>query len=265
MPLFIHHFHFLMSPIGTLKTQLTHLLLPTSQKILSSEYTSFSVFGLCFIYVVGVLIVATSYLLEPIQAWLYRHRNLKEYAYLEWTANATLQLQRMAYQGLESGQWSRYTDVIPLREPGNIMADLPRSYPLDKKKNQADVEQGHSAEKPTGAVITTVQTASSSQVEPDSSTMTPGDNNSHLDKAGEGGRQSVEAVSPVHTQWDEPVHWPAFPHLDAIPQQPVDAALLEAEQPRLQDSKDPAVDTPECDGGPARDLICTPVEGRRGT
>lgn len=202
------------------------------QKILSSDYTSFSVFGLCFIYVLGALIVAISYLQEPIQSWLYRRWSLKEYAYLEWTANQTLQLQRMAYQGLASGQWSHITDRIPLTERDNMLADLARSYTLDKK-NQADVEQGNPAEKPTGAIVTTVRTASLTQVDTDSTTMIPDGNNSHVDRAGVGGRQSVEAVSPVTPQ-DESVHLPALPHVDATPRLPADTPPTKVEQPRPQ-------------------------------
>lgn len=233
----------------TLKTRLTCLSSPTTQKILSSDYTSFSVFGLCFIYVIGALIVAISYLLEYIQAWLYRHRNLKEYAYLEWTTNETLQLQRMAYQGLESGHWSRYTDTIPLTEPGNILANLPRIYPLDKKK-EPDVEQG-TAEKPTGATITTVQTAPLTQVGTESSTVTTSDDDSHVDQAGVAGRQSVEGVSPGHGARDDSVHMSVLPCMDSNSRPHVDAATLEIEQRIQQHSVDPVTTKREGDYGTA--------------
>ncbi|KAK2597555.1 hypothetical protein N8I77_012334 [Diaporthe amygdali] len=95
-----------------------------NQKILSTDYTSFSLFGLYFTFTVGVLIIFVSYLLEPIFECLARRRKHEEYKYLEWTGNETLQLQRMAYQGLGSEAWSGYTDSIPKTRPGYFLADL---------------------------------------------------------------------------------------------------------------------------------------------
>ncbi|KAG6366976.1 hypothetical protein INS49_001157 [Diaporthe citri] len=214
-----------------------------NQKIVSTDYTSFSVFGICFIYVTGALIIAISYLLEQIQAWLYRRRKVNEYAYLEWTANETLQLQRMAYQGVGSGNWSRYTDRIPLTETGDILADLPRSYPLDKKEG-ADVEQGNLVEQRTGTTVTTVQTAPLRQVETDGSSATPCDENSQVDQTGVGGRQSVEVVSPGHIPQDDSIHSPVLPHMDANPRPPADAAPMKVEELEPQVSKDPVKTTP---------------------
>lgn len=185
------------------------------QRILSSDYTSFSVFGLCFIYVIGALIIAISYLLEHIQAWLYRRRNLKEYAYLEWTANETLQLQRMAYQGVGSGHWSRYTNRIPMTEAGDMLADLPRSYPSGKK--EAGAERRDSTKKRTKlTTITTMQSAPLTQVETDWSSRTPCDN-SHVDQAGVEKKQLVELVSPESSPRDERVHSPVSPDVDSFP------------------------------------------------
>lgn len=48
---------------------------------------------------------------------------------MEWAANGTLQLQRLAYQGLGSEKWSNYTDDIPKTRPGYFLADLARAYP----------------------------------------------------------------------------------------------------------------------------------------
>lgn len=226
-----------------MKVQLTCLLSPIPQKIVSTDYTSFSVFGICFIYVIGALIIAISYLLEHIQAWLYRHRNLNEYAYLEWTANETLQLQRMAYQGVGSGNWSRYTDRIPLTEMGDILADLHRSYPLDKKK-EADVEQGNTIEKRTGTTVTTVQTAAPTEDETDGSSATPCDHNSQIDRTSVGGRQSVEAVSPGHIPQDDSIHSPVLPHVVTNPRPPADAAPMKVEELEPKGSRGPVITTP---------------------
>lgn len=67
-------------------------------------------------------------------AYLYRRNRTGkskrgEYRYLEWTSNGTLQLQRLAYQGIKSGKWSGYTDEVPMTESGALLGDLTQSYP----------------------------------------------------------------------------------------------------------------------------------------
>lgn len=67
-------------------------------------------------------------------AYLYRRNRTGkskrgEYRYLEWTSNGTLQLQRLAYQGIKSGKWSGYTDEVPITESGALLGDLTQSYP----------------------------------------------------------------------------------------------------------------------------------------
>lgn len=82
-------------------------------------------FGLCFTYAMGILIVAASYATEPICACLYRRFKLREHAHLEWTTNAFLHFQRMAYQGINSGEWTGQTDDVPRTKPGEMLAELP--------------------------------------------------------------------------------------------------------------------------------------------
>lgn len=82
-------------------------------------------FGLCFTYAMGILIIVASYATEPICACLYRRHKFKEYAQLEWTTNAILHFQRMAYQGINSGEWTGEMDDIPRTKPGEILAELP--------------------------------------------------------------------------------------------------------------------------------------------
>lgn len=90
-----------------------------------------SLFGLYFTYATGIVIILASYIAEPLLALFYSRRKSKEYKYMEWAANSTLQLQRLAYQGLGSEKWSNYTDDIPKTRPGYFLADLARAYPPD--------------------------------------------------------------------------------------------------------------------------------------
>ncbi|KAI0540025.1 hypothetical protein GGR58DRAFT_512040 [Xylaria digitata] len=95
-----------------------------NQKIRSTAYASFSVFGLLFTFVVGSLIVITSYLLEPISKLLHKKWGFKTHAHLEWTTNATLQLQRLAHEELGFGTWSEGTGEIPATEPDDLLGCL---------------------------------------------------------------------------------------------------------------------------------------------
>lgn len=53
-------------------------------------------------------------MLEPLTACLYRRRQYKQYGHLEWVSNATLQLQRLAYEGADAQRWDKCTEDIPV-------------------------------------------------------------------------------------------------------------------------------------------------------
>ncbi|KAG8164825.1 hypothetical protein KVR01_005100 [Diaporthe batatas] len=99
-----------------------------SQKILSTKSTSFSLFGIYFTYVVGTVIIAISYLLEPIQDCLYHRKKIAGYSRLEWATTESLQLQRAAYQGIGSGTWTGHFDAIPVTKSDEILGDLAHTY-----------------------------------------------------------------------------------------------------------------------------------------
>ncbi|KAI0202402.1 hypothetical protein F4808DRAFT_421519 [Astrocystis sublimbata] len=94
-----------------------------SQKIRSTGYPSFSLFGLYIIYIPGLLLVLTSYLLEPVSRWLHK-RKYRQHAHLEWTANTTLQLQRLAHEEIRVGTWTDCTDTIPATKAGELLGCL---------------------------------------------------------------------------------------------------------------------------------------------
>lgn len=77
---------------------------------------------------VGTIIVVISYLLEPVQNFLYRRKKIAEYARLEWATTDSLQLQRAAFQGIGSGSWIGYLNAVPTTKPDELMGDLPHSY-----------------------------------------------------------------------------------------------------------------------------------------
>ncbi|KAI0454116.1 hypothetical protein F5B21DRAFT_525186 [Xylaria acuta] len=94
-----------------------------SQKIRSTAYASFSLFGLYFTLVLGFLVVLTSYLLEPVSSWLHK-RKYHQYAHLEWITNATLQLQRLAHEEIRSGTWSECTETVPVTKANEFLGCL---------------------------------------------------------------------------------------------------------------------------------------------
>ncbi|KAK4202751.1 hypothetical protein QBC40DRAFT_39844 [Triangularia verruculosa] len=114
-----------------------------NQKILSSRFSSFSLFGLCFTYSLGVLIVAISYALEPLLACCLGRRRHKvryngreatddgklardSYKHLEWVTNEVLQQSRLAQEGLGWGNktWKNCTDYVPTTAKGELLGCL---------------------------------------------------------------------------------------------------------------------------------------------
>lgn len=101
------------------------------QKIRSAKFTNFSVFGLCFIYVTGTVITIISFALESIFKSLHHRRQYKEEKYLAWTNDGSLQLHRLAHEGIGRGQWTNCTDEVPMTS--SAKAKLARLDITDRK------------------------------------------------------------------------------------------------------------------------------------
>lgn len=95
---------------------------------MTSDFTSFSLFGLYFTYILGTITIAVSFALDAIQTCVHQRKKHWSYIRLEWTANEILQLQRAAYEGLGTGKWTGRNESIPTTGPGELMGDLPTSY-----------------------------------------------------------------------------------------------------------------------------------------
>ncbi|KAJ8127132.1 hypothetical protein O1611_g6506 [Lasiodiplodia mahajangana] len=100
-----------------------------SQKIRTTAFGSFSLFGLIFIFLVGGSLVITSYLLEPVSTFLYEKRSYKKYEHLEWTTNATLQLQRLVQEEAGFGTWSKCIETVPGTKPNELLGYLDITNP----------------------------------------------------------------------------------------------------------------------------------------
>ena len=85
---------------------------------------SFSLFGLYFTFIFGSLLIAISFWLDPLLAYIQRLRHEKEYSSLEWKTNGLLQLQRLGYESLGSGTWYHCTDTVPITDPQEVLMTL---------------------------------------------------------------------------------------------------------------------------------------------
>ncbi|KAH8896772.1 hypothetical protein GQ53DRAFT_819035 [Thozetella sp. PMI_491] len=87
-----------------------------NQKINSTAYMSFSVFGLSFTLVTGVLIILVSLVIEPCLMYLHIRRGYAWYANIEWTANEVLELHRLAYRKEGPSTWKATKEEKPLSQ-----------------------------------------------------------------------------------------------------------------------------------------------------
>jgi hypothetical protein len=88
----------------------------------SPRHYSFSVLGLMVIINIGGIIMILGTFIESISSSIMSCTNRKStYAQLEWQANSTLQLQRMAHEQLGLGIWSRTSESIPVTEHRELL------------------------------------------------------------------------------------------------------------------------------------------------
>lgn len=96
-----------------------------SQKIRSTAYASFSIFGLLFTYITGAIFILISFILEPILRCLHRRKSYKQYEYLEWCTNDKMQLHRLAHTSeATTERWKKCTSSIPVTESNVLLAGL---------------------------------------------------------------------------------------------------------------------------------------------
>ncbi|KAL9114280.1 MAG: hypothetical protein Q9227_001702 [Pyrenula ochraceoflavens] len=84
-----------------------------NQKVRSASHTSFSVLGLCITLIIGGTIVLLEMTIEHLTRLFQRRSGTTDYHRLEWTANETLQIQRMAHEGIGAGTWTRAVKNVP--------------------------------------------------------------------------------------------------------------------------------------------------------
>ncbi|RWA10841.1 hypothetical protein EKO27_g4264 [Xylaria grammica] len=100
-----------------------------SQKILSTEYSSFNLFALLVTYITGGLIIILSYISESLLDCLSRRRKWKQYEFLEWTTHESLQLHRLAHENVSPGNWIGGANKVPITTANAMLAHLDISNP----------------------------------------------------------------------------------------------------------------------------------------
>ncbi|KAK8062141.1 hypothetical protein PG997_014238 [Apiospora hydei] len=104
-----------------------------SQKVLSTAHTSFSMFGLCFTFATGGLIVIISYVLDPIFKFLHTRFRHRPYQHLEWRSNSTLQIHRQAEEQIGTSTWTKCTSRIPVSKADDVLSTLDIADPNHPK------------------------------------------------------------------------------------------------------------------------------------
>ncbi|KAI1129747.1 hypothetical protein F5Y10DRAFT_276535 [Nemania abortiva] len=102
----------------------------SNQKIRTTAFTSFNVFGLYFLFLSGALLIAFSFSIEPIISCLHAKQRYNQYKYLEWVTGESLQLHRLAHEGVGWGTWARAIEDIPTTEKGQALGCLDLTEPL---------------------------------------------------------------------------------------------------------------------------------------
>ena len=107
-----------------------------NQKIRSDSFTSFNILGLTIIFTVSGLIILTSFVLPVVVERVQRRRN--PYSSLEWIANDTLQLQRLAHEAVGAGTWRGTHTDCPTTAQAELLAVLDVSQPKHPRLKVAE-------------------------------------------------------------------------------------------------------------------------------
>lgn len=96
-----------LQPTSSAEKKMCH-----NQKIRTTKFSTFSFFGLLIIYIFGLVLIAISFCMKPILRLLFHRRGSHQYGFLEWNAQSTLQLHRLACGN--HGDWIGCTEEFPL-------------------------------------------------------------------------------------------------------------------------------------------------------
>lgn len=87
----------------------------------SANTVSFSVLGVAIILILGTALIATSLVLPTVIGLLRRWLKWKDYKRLQWTLDANLQLQRLAYEEAGQGHWTGGASSVPVTKNRDLI------------------------------------------------------------------------------------------------------------------------------------------------
>ncbi|KAJ9641577.1 hypothetical protein H2199_005547 [Coniosporium tulheliwenetii] len=96
-----------------------------SEKIRSSAYSSFNMFGLCFLVLTCALIIVVNLSLPNFVHWIQRRSHNGLVPRLAWIEDDVLQLQRIALEGRGIGPWEKKWEGVP------VTAELGKTWRRD--------------------------------------------------------------------------------------------------------------------------------------
>ncbi|KAJ9663317.1 hypothetical protein H2198_000834 [Neophaeococcomyces mojaviensis] len=79
----------------------------------TGDTKSFSVLGMSVLFVVGFIIILTSYILDTVVGNLQQRFRIGEHARLSWIFDDKIQLHKLLYHELNLGEWSEGEQVFP--------------------------------------------------------------------------------------------------------------------------------------------------------
>ncbi|KAN0073231.1 hypothetical protein V8E54_008451 [Elaphomyces granulatus] len=97
----------------------------------ADSYTSINLLGLIVIFVVGGLIIVTSFALPIVVRRIQQRQN--SHSSLEWIVNDTLQLQRLAHEAVGAGIWQGTDGNFPTTAQCELLAELDVTNPTYPK------------------------------------------------------------------------------------------------------------------------------------
>lgn len=118
-------------PPGIIAESLCH-----SQMVHSPSGTiSFSILGLALVLVIGSILILTYLILDTVVGYFQKKKHIGRHRRLKWILDENLQLQRLAYEAAEMGNWSGGTAAVPVTKPGETF-ELPSNIDQDHPKLQ---------------------------------------------------------------------------------------------------------------------------------
>ncbi|KAI1260476.1 hypothetical protein F5Y18DRAFT_441828, partial [Xylariaceae sp. FL1019] len=137
-----------------------------NQKIKTTAFTSLSVFGILFTYIAGFLLILISHCLESASAWLHRKRAYGQFRHLEWTTNATMQLQRLAHEAIGEGEWCKATEDVPTTRENQLLGLLDISNPKHPVLRPDGKTEGPVQDDPTDGIAENADGSTDGSVTP---------------------------------------------------------------------------------------------------